>query len=404
YIRSISMTFFALIAAGIVSVLLGLTSEVSLRYLTTINPFYRTRMPLVESVAEHFVPTGSEYFLSYNILLFLGGFGAYLAFKRKSIGLTYALILGILAIYISASFSRLLVYSSIALAALAGSGFKEVTESILKRGVAPAAKKKAKVYEPRVEVKAIYCSMMLLLLTTPLVYPAHNWISAADSPVSIANSGTNFLASLPDWMEALKWMRENTPEDAVFAAWWDYGYWIAVMGNRTSLADNATINSTRIAQLAQMFMSEENKSLTILNQLKADYVIVFVAGEKVRGNGELLYVLGGGGDESKKQWFIRIGGFNTSQYLYEDEFTPRPYFWDHSFLGKLLPFKFYSYIDTKGRLVGGEFKRGYNALYTYEMKYPKGGNGPLELAFISSSLKSEEPGTFAGVIIYRIVR
>ncbi len=55
----------------------------------------------------------------------------------------------------------------------------------------------------------------------------------------------------------------------------------------------------------------------------------------------------GGGDESKKQWFIRIGN-ETCGCLYEtsgpkalmqaDDFTPTPYFWANSTLGKLIPY------------------------------------------------------------------
>ena len=33
------------------------------------------------------------------------------------------------------------------------------------------------------------------------------------------------------------WLRDETPEDARVMAWWDYGYQITGIGNRTSLAD-----------------------------------------------------------------------------------------------------------------------------------------------------------------------
>ena len=39
----------------------------------------------------------------------------------------------------------------------------------------------------------------------------------------------------------MQWLRENTPKDAVIASWWDYGYWISTLGERKTLADNATL-------------------------------------------------------------------------------------------------------------------------------------------------------------------
>tara|TARA_Y100000310_G_scaffold344360_1_gene456732 strand:- start:6712 stop:9342 length:2631 start_codon:yes stop_codon:yes gene_type:complete len=39
------------------------------------------------------------------------------------------------------------------------------------------------------------------------------------------------------WQEAMKWVREETPKDAVFAHWWDYGYWVQTGGERATLTD-----------------------------------------------------------------------------------------------------------------------------------------------------------------------
>ena len=33
------------------------------------------------------------------------------------------------------------------------------------------------------------------------------------------------------------WVREETPEDAVFGHWWDYGYWLQSIGNRATVTD-----------------------------------------------------------------------------------------------------------------------------------------------------------------------
>ncbi len=39
------------------------------------------------------------------------------------------------------------------------------------------------------------------------------------------------------WQLAGKWIRENTSEDAIFAHWWDYGYWVQTGGQRTTVTD-----------------------------------------------------------------------------------------------------------------------------------------------------------------------
>ena len=46
-----------------------------------------------------------------------------------------------------------------------------------------------------------------------------------------------------DWFHALDWMKNNTPEDAVVASWWDYGYWISTMGERATVTDNSTLST-----------------------------------------------------------------------------------------------------------------------------------------------------------------
>ncbi len=409
YWKTLGMILFSMALLILTIISFGGVSRVGGRYLTVVMPFIRSADPLVESVAEHFVPTGSDYFSSYSILLFIACFGAIIAFRKRTPHYVFILILSAAGIYIASSFSRLMVYSSLAIAILASIGFNELTSTIMGQVIKPSSLKKFKVKSMGSEIKVLYSICMIALLTMPIVYPQRaNWLEVADMPVSIANAATNYRTQLSDWLEALRWMRENTDPNAVFASWWDYGYWITVMGNRTSLADNATINSTRIAQLGRMFMSDEYTALKILNDLKADYVVIFVAGQTIKTRDATYYILGGGGDESKKQWFIKIGGLNISQYLYEDEFTPKPYFWENTLMGKMLPFTptVYARFDQFGRLVdqSDEYKPGYTAIYQYDMKYPPEGDGPLKLAFISSSLAESKAGIFASVLIYKIVK
>lgn len=39
------------------------------------------------------------------------------------------------------------------------------------------------------------------------------------------------------WQKAMDWVRINTPKDAVFSHWWDYGYWVQSIGKRATMVD-----------------------------------------------------------------------------------------------------------------------------------------------------------------------
>ena len=39
------------------------------------------------------------------------------------------------------------------------------------------------------------------------------------------------------WQKAMSWVRENTSQNAVFAHWWDYGYWVQSIGERATILD-----------------------------------------------------------------------------------------------------------------------------------------------------------------------
>src|SRR5438876_1475037 len=147
---------FGFVLAGLTVLSFGFVGGLSARYLAAVFPWYRTGNPLVESVAEHFVPAGSDYFSSYLIILFFGVFGAIVALRRKdSIPMIYALVIGLTGLYVSAAFSRLLVYSSIALALLAGIGFAELAFAVVKPGAVPLVKKKP-VSATKSEMRVVY--------------------------------------------------------------------------------------------------------------------------------------------------------------------------------------------------------------------------------------------------------
>lgn len=438
--RNVAFALIAFVAIGIAFIAAGPYVSPSFRYLNAINPFIGSIDPLVESVAEHFTPTVADYFSDFSVLLMFAGLGGWLAFRRRNDTAIFALLIGITGVYVSATFARLLVFASIGIIVLAGFGLYEVTRSIMayrEAAATPATVPRltAATREERRKmefssrphstsgqvVKISYVIVMIMILSIPLFYPSNsNWVSSADIPAAIANGGTGYRLQTEDWTGAMEWLSQNTEPDAVIASWWDYGYWITTLGNRPSLADNATLNHTRIQSIARMFVSDEESAMKIAQDLKADYLLVYVVGQvrlygqtsangtEAGGDGERLsiYTLGQGGDESKKQWFMRIGGFDEANYIEEDGFTPKPEFWNNTLIGKLFPFEplYYASFGAQGPSeIQETWQPGLVGLYAQNVKYPAdGGNDqPLHLVYTSPSFENEE-GIMFGIFIYKV--
>ncbi|MGH9877232.1 MAG: STT3 domain-containing protein, partial [Nitrososphaerales archaeon] len=144
-VRNLLAWLGAFVIGGAAFIVAGSYIAPSFRYLSVISPFSKTEIPLVESVAEHFTPTIVDYLINYSILLLLAGYAVMLCFKKRDNMSIFALILAITAIYVSASFTRLLVYSSVAIITLASIALFEITTSMFARTEAPATQPKKKI-------------------------------------------------------------------------------------------------------------------------------------------------------------------------------------------------------------------------------------------------------------------
>ena len=58
--------------------------------------------------------------------------------------------------------------------------------------------------------------------------------------VIIGNEETQAIDIVDDYREAYWHLRDHTPKDARVMAWWDYGYQITGVGERTTVADGNT--------------------------------------------------------------------------------------------------------------------------------------------------------------------
>ncbi len=406
-LRYTGLFLIGIIILGIVTLLSGVFDLPSFRYLNAINPFLTTIDPLVDSVAEHSTTNIFQSFLFNSVFMLFAGIGTWLIFKNINNQMNqqrdlqiFVLIFGILGVYISSAFIRLELFSSIALTILGSIGLGFLTKEIFK-SQRQENKKLIKSHSKKIKISFLIAITILLII--PLILPSNtNWVNAAKTPPTILNGGSNYNIATNDWLDAMTWLKENTPDDSVVASWWDYGYWISTLAERKTLADNATIDTLRIQKIAQAFLSTPEVGWTKLNEMNADYVLIYVAAQRVNSEEPGLFFLDGGGDESKKQWFMRIGGFDTNQFLFDDGISATPEFWDNTLLGKMIPFSVYGYVDLVNQKQSGTYSPGFKAVYHQKINYEENDNNPLRLVYTSSGLLRKDSGPINGVIIYEI--
>ena len=364
-----------LVIAGIV-ILNLLPLSISGRLYAIVNPFYKPTNPLVQSVQEHQATSFASHLTDFRILLVFTLLGCFLILREISAKKLTLLISTLGAAYFSCSFVRLtilaapfiIVTSSLALAWTINKIFEKIT--IPERRVRKFIKRTTG-YKPLYTFGAVL--LVIVIVLPPSFFPVTPLIGFqyGDAPVSIASASLPIRAKAYAWIDALEWIATNTPKNAVIAAWWDYGYWISFIANRTTLADNSTMNSTRIAELATMFLSNETQALKILKKLDADYVVIFVTAFRFGG---LYYRPAGYAEESKFIQMARIARIPEERFINTSKGYIRYLqgFWE-TFLGKLMPYE-YAFDDPRTGV----------DVYTRTFKYPsihENKSAPVALAY-----------------------
>jgi len=252
------------IISGIVIISSGVINLPTFRYLNAANPLLITTDMLNDSVSEHATTSLDISFYFFSILMIFAGIGAWLLLQKKVTSSSkikgemaaFALIIGLVGVYFSSAFVRLEVFGSISIIILASLGLSILISRILKVQQKPTG----------TITKISFLVIIVILLMVPMVYPERlNWSNNnVGVPISILHSGSKFDLSTNDWPDAMQWVRENTSKDAVIASWWDYGYWISTLGERKTLADNATLLDWQIRKIASTLFSTPDNAWKIL--------------------------------------------------------------------------------------------------------------------------------------------
>ena len=374
----------------------------SFRYLNAINPFMSSTDPLVDSVAEHASVSTDVSFLLHSVWMIFAGIGIWLILSRK-ISQTktlvkndmtvFLLILGITGVYVSSVFVRLEVFASISLIILTSVGLSILTKKIF---MIDFLGKKNSI------IKISYIALIIFLFSLPLVFPTnYNWINSHDSPAVIYNGAAPNPPS-NDWIETLEWIKLSTPENAVIASWWDYGYWITAKSDRTTIVDNATLSTEKIQKMAKMFMSTPENSWNILKEMNADYVVIFLSAEKINDRVDnKLYVLKNGGDETKSYWFSKIAELPPGKFFESDYQTQNNYFDEQTMLGKMIPFSTAVYYNPQTQENSLSYKPGFVKIYSKNIKYDSD-NDPVKLVYSSPSFMNDKGGPMNIVLVYEV--
>jgi len=377
----------ALVAGFAVMWQLGYMSGIAGKFITVLDPFVRSASPLIESVAEHRVSAwGNIYYeLGLGILFFLTGL--YFTLRNPTNRNVFLLLFGTTSLYFAASMVRLLVIFAPAFSLLAAIGILGILKpfyALLREAQQIAKKSKRRMARVSKEYSGAAIFLVFMLLFTNLAFSPQNGgmprvYGQAYSPITISAASLPLGGGLPEpaqeWLDMVSWTQNNLQSTTVVCSWWDYGYWLSILGNVTSLADNATVNGTQIENIGFIFMAPEQQALEMLELYDARYILVFTTLALGSSANEQQYIVSpaGFGDEGKWMWMARISGqardrfiqtgFISSELAWTDENTfgsvnNETGKWQWNDLGKnstvykLLSWAKQRWVDVSGRQSG----------------------------------------------------
>jgi len=307
--------------------------------------YAKIHIPIIASVSEHQPTTWVSFFIDLHILVCAFPVGVWYCIKNINDERVFVVLYAIFASYFAGVMVRLMLTLTPVVCVLAAIAFSKTFEIYLKDDspksnnknvdengetkndrlydkVLVGNKKKLREDKPKdeeglgVNVKSIILVALLMML---MLFAVHcTWVtsSAYSSPsIVLASYGQNGEKNiLDDFREAYFWLRQNTHDKARVMSWWDYGYQIAGMGNKTTLVDNNTWNNSHIALVGKAMSSNESAAYEIMRALDVNYILVIFGG-----------VIGYSGDDINKfLWMVRIAeGEHPKDIKESDYFTPQ---------------------------------------------------------------------------------
>ncbi|NJE12827.1 STT3 domain-containing protein [Thermococcus sp. LS2] len=190
--------------------------------------------------------TFSDLWAAYNILVFLCPLFV-LRFIPKRVKLSDFVLLGVIApsLYMLYTWTRFLFIGSLAIAAMAGLGLISLHDNLYP------------ILKSKLDDRKVLALSLSLLVVVPIISAGLGFERVyAEKPLINDH-----------WVQALTWLKDNSNENDVVLAWWDYGHWVTYYARRSPIAQGGPSK-----WVALYYLGKVNA-----NQLMArgvDYVIV----------------------------------------------------------------------------------------------------------------------------------
>jgi dolichyl-diphosphooligosaccharide--protein glycosyltransferase len=325
-------SIFGLIGAGIIAVIVlyvtGDIAPVASKFLRTIFPTLAESLPLVESVAENLTSSWASIFFNIYIMVFFLPLGFYFCIKKPNEKTVFLLLMGLTGVYFGGSMVRLALIITPAASVVAGYTLDEVIRPfalIFQERFTISRRKRRATKQIGKELIAVAYAFIAITLMLTVIFSVNManrqyYFNHELTPRLTTSQGQQFLAH--DYQEAYEFLRLNVApyqpgeKPPLVLSWWDYGYQIRVLGNCTTLVDNATINSTHIGVIGAMLIHNESSSVKLMKKYNVDYVLVLSPGTiGSRSN-----------DISKSRWMMQIGETYGNRTLYDLGITYKNYY------------------------------------------------------------------------------
>ena len=246
--RSLLITAFLLLlfVLGVAGLSALGTTPIPGRYYAIIDPFYQFTVPIDRTVAEYIPQPLTSMLTDFGVAIFLSVAGMYYMLRKGNLAGLWLLILGVASVYGTSEQPYLFNYTAYMVAPLAGIGVYFLV---------------SRLREQRNRVAPL---LLLLVVGISLVADAGSAVMASNTPNAIVTSASPYPVPNYAWVTTLDWLRTQTPSHAFVLSWWDYGYWIEVVGNKTVIDENNTLNGTQIKLMAEIFLNNETFAAKVL--------------------------------------------------------------------------------------------------------------------------------------------
>ncbi|VDK78670.1 unnamed protein product [Litomosoides sigmodontis] len=291
----------------IVASYLGKIAPWTGRFYSLLDPSYaKNNIPIIASVSEHQPTAWSSFYFDLQILVFTFPVGLYVCFKELNDHNIFIILYALTSIYFAGVMVRLMLVLAPVMCILGGIALSSTLATFMKNLDSTSThakhekKEKEKNYPYKNEVAQAVIVIVAIFFFSYVYHCTWATSEAYSSPsiVLSAHGGDGSTIIFDDFREAYYWLRKNTHPEAKIMSWWDYGYQITAMANRTVIVDNNTWNNTHISRVGQAMSSKEEDAYEIMRELDVDYVLVIFGG-----------VIGYSSDDINKfLWMVRIGG------------------------------------------------------------------------------------------------